>query len=425
MSEKRSDAWLSFTLRDVIGDSGLIADGDWIESKDQDPNGKIRIVQLADIGDGRFLNRSNRFINEETAKKLKVTYLRDGDLLMARMPDPIGRVCLFYDQLKRCVTVVDVAILRTDRVNPYWLMSVLNSSDIRNEIALKSSGTTRTRIAKREIEEILVQVPPLKEQQKIAEILTSVDEVIENTQSQIDKLEDLKKATMNELLTKGIGHIEFKETAFGRIPKGWDALRINSVIEKFQNGYAFSASGYVASGIPIVSIANISLQGEYQFDKKKEKKWSVSDSEDLSRFWVTDGDLIIAMTDVTPTMNLIGRGAIIERSEKMLLNQRVGLIKTNSRISSKFLCLFFNGEYWRDYAKKSSGLGAQANLGTKEILDGHVVLPTVVEQEQIVRTVSTIANSIRSKQLSVSKLNNIKKSLMQDLLTGKVRVKVD
>ncbi len=67
-------------------------------------------------------------------------------------------------------------------------------------------------------------LPPLPEQKKIASILTSVDEVIENTQKQIDKLQDLKKATMNELLTKGIGHTEFKDSELGRIPKSWEVV---------------------------------------------------------------------------------------------------------------------------------------------------------------------------------------------------------
>ena len=71
------------------------------------------------------------------------------------------------------------------------------------------------------IEKLEFSIPPLPEQKKIASILTSVDEVIENTQKQIDKLQDLKKATMNELLTKGIGHTEFKDSELGRIPKSW------------------------------------------------------------------------------------------------------------------------------------------------------------------------------------------------------------
>jgi type I restriction enzyme S subunit len=75
--------------------------------------------------------------------------------------------------------------------------------------------------------------PPLPEQKKIASILTSVDEVIENTQKQIDKLQDLKKATMNELLTKGIGHTEFKDSELGRIPKSWEVKKKNLLCKSF------------------------------------------------------------------------------------------------------------------------------------------------------------------------------------------------
>ena len=73
--------------------------------------------------------------------------------------------------------------------------------------------------------------PPKPEQQKIASILTSVDEVIEKTEAQIGKLQDLKKGMMQELLTKGIGHTEFKDSPVGRIPKGWEVKTLNEVAQ--------------------------------------------------------------------------------------------------------------------------------------------------------------------------------------------------
>ena len=79
-----------------------------------------------------------------------------------------------------------------------------------------------------------IPIPPLPEQKKIASILTSVDEVIENTQRQIDKLQELKKATMNELLTKGIGHTEFKDSELGRIPKSWEVKRLGEIAVIFR-----------------------------------------------------------------------------------------------------------------------------------------------------------------------------------------------
>ena len=85
-----------------------------------------------------------------------------------------------------------------------------------------------------------LEIVPLPEQREIASILTSVDGVIENTQKQIDKLQDLKKATMNELLTKGIGHTEFKDSELGRIPKGWGVSALGTLCQKIQDGTHFS-----------------------------------------------------------------------------------------------------------------------------------------------------------------------------------------
>ena len=80
------------------------------------------------------------------------------------------------------------------------------------------------------VKEFDIIIPPLPEQQKIASILTSVDEVIEKTQSQINKLQDLKKGTMTELLTRGIGHTEFKDSPVGRIPKGWEVKSMTDLL---------------------------------------------------------------------------------------------------------------------------------------------------------------------------------------------------
>ena len=101
----------------------------------------------------------------------------------------------------------------------------------KNRIRMQSygRGTTVKMLDSKEFSNLLLIIPPFPEQKKIASILTSVDEVIENTQKQIDKLQDLKKATMNELLTKGIGHTEFKDSELGRIPKNWGVKKLEEV----------------------------------------------------------------------------------------------------------------------------------------------------------------------------------------------------
>jgi type I restriction enzyme S subunit len=152
-----------------------MSDGDWVETRDQDPKGQVRLIQLADIGDGEFRNRSNRFLTKAKAGELDCTYLRPGDILIARMPDPLGRACIFPDLDQPCVTAVDVCIVRpgAGSVSPQWLMHTLNAPETRLAIARYQSGSTRKRISKSNLGNITFPVPPLLEQHRIVEAIES------------------------------------------------------------------------------------------------------------------------------------------------------------------------------------------------------------------------------------------------------------
>lgn len=165
------EGWVQAKLTDLVGHDGLFADGDWVESKDQDPNGSIRLLQLADIGDGVFLNRSKRFINEAQFEQLRCTKLNEGDVLVARMPEPLGRACLMPKLSQPCITVVDVAIIRpgSNPISTAWLKYFLNSPQIRQTIESLSSGTTRQRISRKNLGDIELPVPPVNEQKRIAD----------------------------------------------------------------------------------------------------------------------------------------------------------------------------------------------------------------------------------------------------------------
>jgi len=160
------------TIPEIIGDAGLISDGDWVESKDQAPDGAVRLTQLADVGDGWFRDRSDRWMNDEQATRLNVTYLQPGDVLVARMPDPLGRACVVPRLPTRAVTVVDVCILRAQGHNPKWLMHAINSPQIRMEIDRYKSGSTRKRISKKNLCKIPLPVPSRRVQD---ELVTAIE----------------------------------------------------------------------------------------------------------------------------------------------------------------------------------------------------------------------------------------------------------
>lgn len=142
---------------------GLFSDGDWIESKDQDPRGEVRLIQLADVGDGVFINKSARFLTKEKAYKLNCTFLEKGDLLVARMPDPLGRACMFsLEGKEKYVTVVDVCVIRfrDNSIFSKFLMYLINSPEIRNKIESYKTGSTRKRISRKNLAKIALPIPP-------------------------------------------------------------------------------------------------------------------------------------------------------------------------------------------------------------------------------------------------------------------------
>ena len=144
--------WEWSNLADLL-DGSLFTDGDWVEKKDQDPDGPVRLIQLADIGEGEFRDRSDRWMNEPTAERLSCTYLAPDDVLVARMPDPLGRACLMPALDYSSVTAVDVCILRPDPtlVEPSWLMWALNAPVVRTQMVALQSGTTRRRISRKNL----------------------------------------------------------------------------------------------------------------------------------------------------------------------------------------------------------------------------------------------------------------------------------
>ena len=169
MTEVLPSGWARAPIGNLVSEGGVFSDGDWVESKDQDPDGKVRLIQLADVGVGKFRDRSNRFLTSTKAAELNCTYLEPQDVLVARMPDPLGRACAFPGGLGPCVTVVDVAVLRPgqESVDPAWLMWSINSPQCSSQVAALQSGTTRKRISRRNLATIQLTVPPLEEQRRI------------------------------------------------------------------------------------------------------------------------------------------------------------------------------------------------------------------------------------------------------------------
>ncbi len=175
-------------------------DGDWIESKDQSNSG-IRLIQLADIGVRSFINKSRRYISEETLNKLKCFELFSGDILIARMPDPIGRSCILPEINFRAITAVDVCIIRPNLKyhNPKYWAYVFNTGRWFNLMNQFASGTTRSRVSKKNLEMIEMPTPSLNEQNIIVNKLNSFEIVIGYAEDDLNKIRAIQFRLINSL----------------------------------------------------------------------------------------------------------------------------------------------------------------------------------------------------------------------------------
>ena len=171
--------------------------------EDSYPDRGIRIIQLQNIGDGKFLDEYKIFTSEEKANQLKNCNIYPGDVMIAKMADPVARACIIPDTEKRYLMASDGIRLSVNK-NEYdvkFVLYAINSPRFRKNAEKHGTGTTRLRIGLTELKNLPIGIPPLEEQKQIAEILSSADEGIEKEMNHREQLEALKKGLMQALLT--------------------------------------------------------------------------------------------------------------------------------------------------------------------------------------------------------------------------------
>ena len=161
--------WEKIALKELCE---FFDDGDWIETKDQSPDG-IRLIQTGNIGKGFYKDKDSksRFISEETFTALSCKEIFEGDLLISRLPDPVGRGTILPELSKKSITSVDCTIIRTKKeiCLPMYLLAVTMTPFYQDGVSMYLTGSSRTRISRSNLGKVLIPVPPLEIQHKIVE----------------------------------------------------------------------------------------------------------------------------------------------------------------------------------------------------------------------------------------------------------------
>ena len=361
----------------------------------------------------RYINKTLRTITKEGLQKSSAKLHPKGTILLT------SRASIGYPAINSVPMATNQGF-QSLRPNEkldveYGYQLILNN---RNGLERLSAGSTFLEISSKEINKYKLPIPPLPEQKKIASILTSVDEVIENTQKQIDKLQDLKKATMNELLTKGIGHTEFKDSELGRIPKSWEVVRFQEVFESYTYGPRFSSKDYSPIG-NVKTIRGTDLTKDWCINYKQVPLAELDEKVVLQHRLKENDVVMITTADC-------GFSAVFkEQSIPFIASAYAIRLRPTLRINSSFCVCYLQTSIAKNQIEKYERKGTVSNLPGSDVMNVRLPLPSLDEQSEIVSALTSIDTNISNNLEKLSQTQSLKKSLMQDLLTGKVRVTVN
>lgn len=179
-----------------------VEDGDWIESKDQGGD-DYRLLQVSNVGVDSFVETGNfRFVTAETFRRLNCREVLPGQILVSRMPDPIGRAWLVTKMPWKMITAVDVAIVepKTDRVTPHYLIQHLNSPTNLELSKQHATGATRLRVSRRSLCALPVLIPPMSLQNSFDELIEDGYRMRSNLDSQIGRLAEARDLLLPRLM---------------------------------------------------------------------------------------------------------------------------------------------------------------------------------------------------------------------------------
>tara|TARA_Y100001958_G_scaffold5165_1_gene3207 strand:- start:3914 stop:5215 length:1302 start_codon:yes stop_codon:yes gene_type:complete len=409
-----------------IGDLGEYYGGLSGKTKDNFGSGKPYIpfmnIMANDIIDVNYFDLVEIEENENQNKAIK------GDIFFntsSETPEEVGMCSVLLDDISELYLNSFCFGFRLnkdakERYLPEYISRFMNSGFGRKLMFPLAQGMTRYNLSKKYFVKLEIPFPPLPEQQKIAEILTTVDEQISTTDKIIEKSKELKIGLMQKLLSEGIGHTEFKDTKIGRIPKNWEYVRIEEHINLFY-GNAFKSSDFNEEGIGTKLLRGVNITvGRLRWNKKIDRYLNLP-YEDYAKYGAEEGDLVISMDG-----SLVGRNfARVNKSDlPLLIVQRVACIRAKKSLNLEYLKQLVGSRMFLNYVdavKTNSGI---PHISGKDIKHFKIPFPSLEEQKKIAEILSEADVKIEREQSQKAYLEKLKKGLMQELLTGKKRVKV-
>lgn len=398
--------WPEVSLLDALASAEVFVDGDWVESKDQDPEGDVRLLQLADVGDGEYIDKSDRFLTSSKARALRCTYLKPGDVMVARMPDPLGRACIFPGDEKAAVTVVDVCIIRPNarEHDARWLMRCLNAPDCRNQIAGYATGTTRSRISRGNLGKIRIPLPPLAEQRRIAEVLDRAEALRAKRRAALAQLDSLTQSLFLDL---------FGDPATN--PKGWPKITLGDALVAIRNG-ANAEQRTEPGGWPITRIETIA-DGTINMQRVR---WIEPDDSLTDGFQLQPGDILFSHIN---SVEHIAKTALYSGVPTPLIHG-INLLRLRPKLDSVdpvwLLHLLKHDVVRSHFRNRCKRAVNQASLNQPDIKSLGTYLPPIPLQREFARRVTAVEALKTAQRASLAELDALFATLQHRAFRGEL-----
>lgn len=393
-------------------------DGDWILSENMDPNGNVRLIQLSDIGIGEFLDKSAKFISEHTFNELDCSQLCEGDVLISRMAEPIARSCILPKMPMKCITAVDVAVMRCNStivLNKYvnYLCNASWFTDLANNLA---RGTTRVRITRKNLGDMPFPLPPLTEQQRIVDrierLFAKLDQAKELAQNVLDSFETRKATILHKAFT---GELTAKwREKHGVSMDSWVEKELISVF-KFID-YRGKTPTKTDDGIPLITAKNVkkgyidySIREYISADEFEERK---------SRGVATKGDILF--TTEAPLGNVaISDIEMYSTAQRLIVLQQNGSFS----LSNKYVMYYMLTSDFQSKLDDQKTGSTVAGIKASKLKQITVVLPTFLEQIEIERILDKLFDyEQKAKELIdiIDHIDLLKKALLARAFRGEL-----
>lgn len=357
----------------------------------------------------------------------------------------IGRIALI-DNLPGPTTINSTMMLvrlkNQDVLCSEFIFYFLQGEKFKKLVAERVAGSGVPHLFQADMKTLTVLAPSIEKQQKIAKILSTVDNLIDQTQNLIDKYTAVKQGMMADLFSRGIdlsgtpetnknyGQLRpsyeyapelYQETELGWVPKDWDVHPVEKVsIGGFKNGY-FKDPKLVGSGKKLINVTELYQDFGIDITTDKVERIIVS-PKDFEKYKVDIGDLFFTRSSLV--LEGIAKSNIVRNlPEEAVFECHVMRLKPNKEVVvPEFLALFTGMPKARSYLMSMAKQVTMTTIAQPDMVGLPTPVPSLNEQQAIVEKIDAIDELIRKEKETVEKNKNIKKGLMQDLLTGKVKV---